>query len=314
MEITQLHYFKTVAKYESFTKASQELHVTQSALSHSIAQLENDIGFSLFERRKGGRITINKDGRFFLTQVIRILNTLENTVSAVREMAGLERGVIDIAISESVFLNTVIYDFLLDYPDVQLNCCLQSPEQMKASLEDGTLNFAVCRQRIPHAELSWQPIYRDQMTVMLPEEHPLAVREGLYLHELHQESFIISNLGYDMNSEAVDLCRTAGFEPHIVYRGSSQDLPGLLVSAGLGVLLTPLSISQSLHAFDPAVPGEDLPEKHLKVICVPLLDEFAKSEIGIVMKSGQFQSEAALALYARIVEYYDQLASDTRIY
>ena len=66
MEITQLHYFKTVAKFESFTRAAEELHITQSALSRSIAQLENDIGIQLFERRKGGKITLNRDGRFFL--------------------------------------------------------------------------------------------------------------------------------------------------------------------------------------------------------------------------------------------------------
>ena len=48
MEITQLHYFKTVAQYGSFTKAAEALHITQSALSRSIASLEQDIGYKLF--------------------------------------------------------------------------------------------------------------------------------------------------------------------------------------------------------------------------------------------------------------------------
>ena len=94
MEITQLTYFKTVAKYESFTKAAMELHITQSALSRSIAQLESEIGVLLFERKKGGKITLNNDGRFFLQHVIQMLNGLDNTVAAVKERAGLERGVI----------------------------------------------------------------------------------------------------------------------------------------------------------------------------------------------------------------------------
>ena len=311
MEITQLHYFKTVAKYESFTKASQELHITQSALSHSISQLEKDIGFSLFERRKGGRITINKDGRFFLSQVIRILNTLENTVSAVREMAGLDRGVIDVAISESVFLNSVIYDFLLEHPNVQLNCCLQSPEQMRASLDDGTLNFAVCKSRIDGADLLWQSVYRDHMTVLLPDDHPLAHRDRLSLYELKDETFIFSNLGYDMNSETLDLCHIAGFEPRVLYKGSSQDLPGLLVSAGLGILLTPFSISAGLHTFDPAAapPTDNQLGAHRNVISIPLADDFSVREIGIVKKTGQFQSEAAQAFYHAVLDYYAKLPS-----
>ena len=107
MEITQLHYFKTVAKHESFTLAAEELHITQSALSRSIAQLEADIGIQLFERRKGG-VTLNRDGHFFLQHVIQVLNTLENTVSAVKEMAGLETGVVNISISEFIFIKHII--------------------------------------------------------------------------------------------------------------------------------------------------------------------------------------------------------------
>ena len=64
MELSQLAYFRAVARTEHFTRAAEELHITQSALSRSIAQLESDIGIQLFERRKGGKITMNRDGRF----------------------------------------------------------------------------------------------------------------------------------------------------------------------------------------------------------------------------------------------------------
>ena len=309
MEITQLHYFKTVAKYESFTKAAQELHITQPALSHSVSTLEKEIGFLLFERRKGGRITLNKDGRFFLSQVINILNSLENTVSAVREMAGLQRGVIDVAISESIYLNSVIYGFLMEHPNVQLNCTLQSPGQMKASLDDGTLNFAVCNAPIAGADLTWEPVYRDQMTIMLPQNHPLAHRKRLSLRELNNASFIVSHLGYDMSSETFNMCRLAGFEPRIVYKGSSPDLAGLLVSSGLGVMLTPYSISASMMSFQPPEPARKAPEEALNVVCIPLTDDFAAGDIGIVMKSGQFHSEAAQAFYRAILDFYDKLPS-----
>lgn len=295
MEITQLHYFKTVAKFESFTRAAEELHITQSALSRSIAQLENDIGIQLFERRKGGKITLNRDGRFFLRYVVQVLNTLENTVSAVKEMAGLERGVVNIAISEFVFVKNVIFDFLREHPDVRLNCRLQSQDQMRASLDDGTINFALCKAPIPGSDLLWQPLFTDRMAVVLPPGHPLSGRKSIHLDELREEHFIVSNLGFDMSSEMIRMCHLAGFEPYIVYEGSGEDLCGKLVSAGVGVMLAPYSITLGVERL-----GVDM----VPIPSIPLADSFAESQIGAVMKWGQFQSEAALALFERISAFY----------
>lgn len=298
MEISQLYYFKTVAKYQSFTRAAEELHITQSALSRSVAQLEGDLGIQLFERKKGGKITLNRNGNFFLHYVVQVLNTLENTVSAVKEMAGLERGVVNIAISEFIFLKNVIFDFLMEHPDVRMNCRLQSQEQMKASLEDGTINFAICKSPIPGADFQWHPLFHDRMSVVLPQNHPLAGRKSIYLDELRQDHFIVSNLGFDMSSEMIRMCHLAGFEPYIVYEGSGEDLCGRLVGAGVGVMLAPYSITQGVGLM-----GVDM----LPLPSIPLADDFAKSQIGAVMKWGQFQSEAALALFDRIVDFYASL-------
>ncbi len=299
MEITQLHYFKIVAKYESFTRAAQELHITQSALSRSISQLEEDIGIRLFQRKKGGKITLNRDGVFFLRHVVQVLNTLENTVTAVKEMAGMEKGVINMAVSEFVFLKNVMYDFLMDYPQVRLNCRLQSEQQMQESLEDGTINFAICRKALAGEDFSWQPLYQDRMTVLLPPGHPLSQRKSLHLDELRNENFIVSNVGFNMASGIQELCQLAGFSPYIIYEGAGEDLCGWLVASGLGVMLTPFSITQGLQD---SHSGELAP-----MAAVPLVDDFAATQVGAVMKWGQFQSDAALNLFERIVDFYQGL-------
>ena len=300
MEITQLHYFKTVAKYESFTKAAAELHITQSALSRSIAQLEDDIGILLFERRKGGKITLNRDGKFFLTHVVQILNTFENTVSAVKEMAGLEKGVVNIAVTEEIYIKHIIHDFMLDYPDVRLNCRLQSDQQIQASLDDGTLNFAVSEHPIYGPDIEWIPLYQDRLTVVLPDGHPLQSRKWIHTSELSGERFIISNLGYGMDSAVIHMCQMAGFTPRVVYEGTGEDLCGQLVHDGIGVMITPHSINQGVR--DTA--GIEGP----RIVAVPLADSFACNEIGIVRKTGQFQSAAATELFERILSYFESLS------
>ena len=298
MEITQLHYFKLVSKHESFTKAAAELHITQSALSRSIAQLEEEIGLQLLERRRGGRTTLNQNGRFFLRHVGSILNSLENTVSAMKEMTGLEQGIIHVALDEVVFLKHLFFAFMRDHPNVRLSCRLQSHEQIKSCLDDGTLNFAVCKEPIPGADLIWQPLFRDRLTVLFPPNHPLAGRKSVYLDELSQEHFIATNLGYDMEGEIYKLCSLVGFEPYVVYEGGGEDLCGRLVAQGIGIMLAPYSVSMGTRLLGvDAVPlGE-----------VPLADDFAEGDIGIVAKRGQFQSDAALELYDRIVDFYHSL-------
>ena len=298
MEITQLHYFKIVAKHESFTRAAEELHITQSALSRSIAQLEDDIGIQLFERKKGGKITLNWDGRFFLTHVTQVLNTLENTVSAVKEMAGLERGVVNIAMSEFVFIKHIVLSFLKDHPDVRLSCCLQSNDQMRSSLDDGTLNFVICKEPIPGPDLIWKPLFQDRMCAVVPPDHPLAHRPSIHMSELSRERFIISNLGYEMATGVIKMCNLAGFEPYIIYEGSGEDLCGRLVGEGLGIMVAPYSINRGVRLM--GVDERELPN-------IPIVDDFAASEIGVVTKQGQFQSAAAMELYKRVVEFFTTL-------
>src|SRR3954454_11868431 len=91
MELLQLKYFQTVARIEHMTKAAEELHIAQPALSKTIARLESDLGVPLFDRHKR-QITLNAFGRIFLEQVEIELTALEEGKRRVTEEAGLERG------------------------------------------------------------------------------------------------------------------------------------------------------------------------------------------------------------------------------
>lgn len=298
MEIVQLNYFKAIAQYGSFTRAADVLHVTQSALSRSIAALEQDIGFPLFER-KGNHIFLTMDGEAFLTAAIEALNMLSSTVDATRARAGLEYGAVRIGIAESVFLKNIIRDFLLEHPNVHIFCKILSEGQIRRSLEEGEINFAVTRERPVGPKIQWEEIFSDRMMVRFPSDHPLAGRDGVHLSELSEDHFIISNVGYDMQSEIVALCHLAGFHPHITYEGCGEDLAGLLVDDGLGIMLAPYSIGQGVKAL-----GIAMSHVHAGV---PIMDDFASSKIGIATKKGQFQSDAARKHMEMICGYYKVL-------
>ncbi len=301
MEIMQLRYLKEVARHESFTRAAELLHITQSALSKSIAKLESEVGVKLFER-DGNRIHLNQFGKAMLRAGDQALVSLESGLNQVREMAGLESGSVRVGVGPEVFIKHLVKEFLLRHPNVSMTCLLQSPEQMAASLEEGTIDFTVTTDPVEGSGINWEPVYTDHLTVLLSDQHPLAHRESLFLEELAHDRFIISNMGYGMQSDAYNLCRKAGFEPKILYEGYDTEMAGDLVARGAAVMITPHSITEGVHRFL----AENAPKP---AIGIPLLDPFAYKKIGIAAKQGHFQSAAALAFYEMIVNYFTSIRS-----
>lgn len=86
MDLLQLKYFQVVACTENMTNAAKQLHVTQSALSKSIALLEMDLGVKLFDR-KGKSIKLNYCGNIFLKRVDSILNLLDTSTKEIKDLA-----------------------------------------------------------------------------------------------------------------------------------------------------------------------------------------------------------------------------------
>ena len=299
MELMQLRYFKEVARQENISRAAENLHITQSALSKSISKLEAEMGFQLLERQ-GNRIHLNQFGRVLLRYADQALCDLENGLAHVRELAGLEDGMVRVGVSAEVFVKHLVRDFLLEHPGVSMTCLLQSPEQMAASLLEGTADFTISTDPVGGDGLSWQPLYTDRLTVLISTAHPLAGRSSIYLEELANDAFIITNLGFGMSNNTRELCRRAGFEPKVLYEGYDNDMTGALVERGLAVQITPHSISEGVSRF---LPGPPLPQ----VTKVPLSGDFTQKIIGVTARRGHFQSAAALAFYEKVVHFFTSL-------
>ena len=96
MNLNQLQYFKILAQEEHYTRAAQMLSITQPSLSHAIAQLEEELGTRLFEK-KGRNIVLTRYGKLFLPYVEESLKVLEEGVQRTRELNGSKEGIIHLA-------------------------------------------------------------------------------------------------------------------------------------------------------------------------------------------------------------------------
>src|SRR5258708_33114532 len=111
MDLLQLKYFQAVAQLEHMTRAAEQLSIAQPFLSQSIAKLEEDLGVPLFDRQ-GRRIQLNQFGKVFLKRVERVFVELDEGRREVADLAGLEHGLIALAVASTQPLPDLLSAFL----------------------------------------------------------------------------------------------------------------------------------------------------------------------------------------------------------
>lgn len=301
MELMQLRYFREVAHQESFSRAAETLHITQSALSKSIAKLEDEIGIKLFER-EGNRIHLNRFGEMLLHYSNLATINLNTGISQIRESAGLGGGSIRIGVSNDVFIKHLVRDFILRHPNINMVCLLQSPQQMEQSLQAGSVDFVLSTDPLAGNELNWTPLYEDHLTVILSSEHPLSQESSASLSQFADDHFIITNMGFGMVNSTRALCNRAGFEPQIIYEGYDTELAEQVVGANLAVEITPHSITEGVQRYQTTFRA-----MKPKILSVSLNDDFTRKQIGLTEKKGHFYSKAALEFRSDVVNYFSSL-------
>lgn len=297
MEINQMKYFRAIVQYGSFSEAAEHLHLTQPALSKSIAKLEEELGAPLFER-KGIRITLTPSGRIFLPYCGTVLNTVESGVNAFKESIGLKKGHLTIAVSTEVFIKHLILKFLQQYPEVSFTCHLMTIDEMAHALEEGTVDFVLSDQPVYGDHIDWHVIHHGYLTAVLNDNDPLLKYESITMEHLRNHQFCIGHVRSNLYTAIYQLCRDAGYEPRIRYLGYDPDMAGMLLSI-------PNSVIISSDSIDGSIRQTGLHNGHYPAL--PIRGSEGKSMIGMAARIGHYQSEAALAFYDMIIDYFQSL-------
>lgn len=233
MELNQLRYFQTVAKYEQMTKAAEVLCISQSSLSKTISMLERDIGAKLFDRL-GNRIVLNQVGRAFLARVDRLLLELDD---AVLEATSIDSGTVRFAANISGLCTNYIDAFIRQNPKVKLQQSMLDPEQMVAALENGELDCALSFTDISSEKISWTRLVNEEMLMLVSKRHPLAWSGEAPLSAFAQDLFVCNNSGFGVREILLHHCKAAGFQPDIVFDGNEPELAFKLVAENYGVMM-----------------------------------------------------------------------------
>lgn len=238
MELSQLYYFRTTARLQHFTRAAEQLHISQPSLSKSIANLEEELGAPLFER-EGRQVRLTAYGQEFQARVEDILSRVDDAKSAVQDMVLGMRGEVHLASSFPITAPSMVYDyqyrFFAEHPNISLHLHLLDCERMEELLEEREMDFGVSLVKPSRPGIACRALYADQLGLIVGSRHPLAGRKSVRLEELAGEKFLCNSSAPDPGDSARHMCALAGFVPNIIYEGDSADLIGEAVSAGMGI-------------------------------------------------------------------------------
>ena len=242
MELRQLQYFVKVARKEHFTKAAEELHVAQSAVSRQIHQLEEELGISLFVQ-VGRNVQLTPAGKLFLNRIETILTDLEKSVLEIRELLDPELGEIRLGFPHSLGVNlvpSVVAQFRQEHPNVKF----KFKQGKFNSLINDVVNKEVDLTLISpfpesHVQVTGELLITEELFAILPPNHILSEYQALRLEQLRDETFVLFSEGYSLRPIVMDACLKAGFKPTIGFEGEETDTIRGLVAAGMGVSLLP---------------------------------------------------------------------------
>src|SRR5450830_1802473 len=177
MDITlrQLRAFVAVAQTGGFTRAAESLHITQSALSGLIKELESQLGLRLIDRSTR-RVYLSELGTEFHAVAVRVLRDLDSALENLDNIKRLRRGVVRIAAPQllaSTVLPSALADFRLMHPDVEIHLQDCAVENVISDVLSSEVDIGIGPQRAPVAGLAVDPLFELPFMVVFPAGHAL---------------------------------------------------------------------------------------------------------------------------------------------
>jgi DNA-binding transcriptional LysR family regulator len=240
MEDHRLKAFCFVYEMRSFSKAAEAKLISQSAMSHLIRNLEEELGVRLF-MRKGKTVLPTSMGRLFYGHAVKILEQYKRMDDELNSAANLVKGPLLIGASTTVasyVLPQLLYSFSKKYPAICLELTVSNREKTVHDLLEGKIELGIVEGSIKNPLIISNEVAEDEIVIIASDDHPLAQQKDVTASDLEAQRFIMPDIGSGTREFADDLFREAGITPEKIKISMTLGSPELIrqmVQSGLGI-------------------------------------------------------------------------------
>jgi DNA-binding transcriptional LysR family regulator len=245
MQISQINAFLAIAELQSFSLAAERLHITQPAVSKRIRQLEESLKTALFDRI-GKKSILTPSGLSLLPRAERILLELDAYKSELALEQNKPSGRLSLATSHHVGLHRlpqVLRDFKIEYPEVDLDLHFMDSEDACTAIANNELELAIVTlPEYPDDRLNLEPIWIDDLQIVLAADHPLAREDVISSDQLLDYAAILPSNGTFTRKIINNYFATSKGSMKIILETNYLETIKVMVSANLGWSMLPVSM------------------------------------------------------------------------
>ena len=265
MELRHLETFQAIVQEGSFVGAAEKLQYAQSTITIHIQQLEAELGVKLFARR-GKHLRLTEAGRALQEQADALLKRYLALQQTMQEIVAGEAGHVRLGAIEptaSMRLAPLLVSFCQEYPKLQLTLEVGSAPMMIERVASCDLDFALCSLPESQTGLTFEPLFLEELRVLLPERHPLASKVPLTPADLLDQRLLLTERGCGYRGIIEKTLLSQGTNPFSGIEMGSFEVIKRAVQCGLGIAIMPVATAtpppsqtllRKLHGVDLCLP------------------------------------------------------------
>lgn len=298
MTLLSYEIFNNIVQYKSFAKAAQVMHLTPSAISHSVSSMEEEIGTALFVRDKSG-VKLTTTGEELYPYINRILQANASLKQALDNLNGLEAGFVKIGCTNTVciaWMSDIISGFKKLNPNISLQVFQGSYSDVNNWVKRGVIDVGIISEKACDS-LEFEELYRDELVCVAPKGYFHRDVNKITPNELTDQPFVVQQDSYnkDVNSYLYEHQLEVRANCHILDEQSTI----AMVECGAGLSIMPM-------LFVGANISSDSRGEHVSNVDIYPLDPKEYRILGLCYTDKSLLSTAARALSLYIKEYITQ--------
>lgn len=251
MNLKHLSYFVEIAKRESFTKAADDIYVSQSALSKAVKSLEQELGVILIDRTSKS-FNLTEEGNILLKEGERLLLYVNESQTEIYEKIHKRKRRLRVGIPpviSTAYFSYLIYKFREQYINIDFEVIEAGANTVQNMVDAGEIDIGVVILPILCAEnYHIIPAMSSENVLIVNVEHPLASRMEVDFDELEKENFLVLDGTYMLHDKIISNCEIAGFYPKITTQSSQWDFLAEMVALNQGISILPKPIVERFYS------------------------------------------------------------------